>query len=556
MKGIRTYGILLLVLVSADIHSQEFYFGNDLSYVNQMEDCGAVYKENNLPGDVYRIFADHGTNLVSVRLWIDPSWWQAPLVQPQDVKPYYNDLDDVKETIRRSKEEGMQVMLGVHYSDFWADPGRQLIPKRWLEAAWDHEALKDSVYHYTYRLLAGLNDEGLMPEIIKVGNETNAGILMHIPEDNGYNISETVSESWARHALLFNAAIRAIRDISTVSEIKPAIAVHFGGKLNTHGWLFRNLISNGVTDFDIMGISYYYAWHEGSISELETTIRSLRQAHPEYEAMVIETGYPWSTENFDQLGNIITNPDPGYLPVSPGKQLEYLIDYTRAVRKGGGKGVIFWEPAWVSTPCRTPWGTGSSHDHVVFFDPVNTNFMENGGGMWMQSPYYEDLETWKITFKADMSGVDVSQGVYITGTFSGDPWKLIPMTDEGEGIYSYYTYLPPGSTGGFYFLNGSGWHMKENIPTGCRLYQDSCREYSLTRDAGVYPVVWNGCSQVGDPFPGSKPVSGFEVYPNPFHHIVSLIIPVPSECVEIQVLNLHGSQIIKKAFSCLPAKIE
>ncbi|MBE0652377.1 MAG: glycosyl hydrolase 53 family protein, partial [Bacteroidales bacterium] len=139
--------ITLIALISLyEVNSQTFYFGNDLSYVNQMEDCGAVYKEKNNAKDVYEIFADHGTNLVRVRLWIDPSWWQGPLVQPAGVKPWYNDLEDVKETILRSKKAGMQVMLGIHYSDFWADPGRQLIPRAWVNAAYDLNALKDTVY--------------------------------------------------------------------------------------------------------------------------------------------------------------------------------------------------------------------------------------------------------------------------------------------------------------------------------------------------------------------------------------------------------------------------
>jgi len=493
MKHVKILIGLIILLSVNKIQGQEFYFGNDLSYVNQMEDCGAVYKENNVEKDVYQIFSDHGTNLVRVRLWVDPSWWQAPLEQPAGVKPYYNDLVDVSETIRRSKEQGMQVMLGIQYSDFWADPGRQLIPGGWLNSAYEEQALKDSVYAYTYRILSKLNEEGLMPEFVKIGNENNGGILKHIPEENGYEIAATVSNSWSRHAIMYNAAIQAVRDISEVTEIKPEIAVHFSGYLNTQYWSFNNLISHGVTDFDIMGISYYYAWHQGSLNELESTIRSLKESFPQYEPMVVETGYLWSTKNFDQLGNIITTPDPDYLPVSPEKQLEYMVDYTRAVKRGGGIGVIFWEPAWVSTPCRTPWGVGSSHDHVVFFDPVNTNFMENGGGMWMDSPYYTDLDTWKITFKVDMTGMDVSRGVYITGSFTGETWNLIPMTDEGEGIYSYYTYLPRGSEGGYYFLNGPDWNSKEILPPDCKVFQDSCRKYILEEDFQEYELVWGEC---------------------------------------------------------------
>ena len=98
-------------------NGQTFYRGNDLSYANQMEDCGAVFKENGVPKDVYQIFADHGTNLVRVRLWVDPSW-QNSLVQPDGVKPQYSDFEDVKETIARSKAAGMQVLLDFQFSDF------------------------------------------------------------------------------------------------------------------------------------------------------------------------------------------------------------------------------------------------------------------------------------------------------------------------------------------------------------------------------------------------------------------------------------------------------
>lgn len=385
--------VILLWAAEITVQStaQPFYFGNDLSYVNQMEDCGAVYRENGIAKDVYRIFADHGTNLVRVRLWVDPSWWQQPIQQPSGVKPYYNDTADVKETIRRSKSAGMQVMLDLHYSDFWADPGRQLIPRAWLNEAYNTSGLADSVYSYTVRILKNLDKEGLMPEIVKIGNENNSGILSQIAGENGYDPIETVSTDWSRHAILFNAAIRAVRDAGAHASISPKIAIHFTNKLSGHVWNFSNLIAKGVKDFDIMGISYYYAWHGGSISQLESTIKSLVTKFPGYEVMVVETAYLWSTENFDEMNNIIAIPDPHYLPVIPEKQKEYMIDYTRAVMRGGGTGVVFWEPAWVSTPCRTPWGRGSSHDHVVFFDPVNTNFMENGGGTWTEPQNYQDI---------------------------------------------------------------------------------------------------------------------------------------------------------------------
>lgn len=519
---------------------QEFIFGQDLSYVNQMEDCGAVFQEDGVPKDVYRIFADHETNLVRVRLWVDPSWWQDPLDQPDGVKPHYNDYEDVKETIQRAKDEGMKVMLGLHYSDFWADPGRQLIPRSWLDVAYDLEALKDSVYDYTARVLRGLEGEGLMPDFVKIGNETNGGILKHIPEENGYDPASTVSNSWSRHAQLFNAGIKAVRDVGATASINPEVVLHFSNQLSGQVWNFNNIISNGVTDFDVIGISYYYAWHGGSIGELESTIRNLVQTFPAYQVMVVETGYLWTTKNFDSMGNIINEPDPRYLPVIPEKQLEYMVDYTRAVMRAGGKGVIFWEPAWVSTPCRTPWGIGSSHDHVVFFDPYNTNFMENGGGIWCHPEYYEDLDAKKVTFKVNASEILVPEGVFIAGSWLPDTNAIVPMADEGNGLFSYFTYLPEGSEGSYFFLSGESWDSIEPVPVSCRSQDNDGRDYQIGSTNELYSFHWGICN------PASAPQELNErclIFPNPARDRIRVNLSPGMQNSTIDLYEATGKKI-------------
>lgn len=493
----RYLSFFLLVFMAFNSSSQNFYFGNDLSYVNQMEDGGAVYKENMQAKDVYHIFADHGTNLVRVRLWVDPSWWQSPLQQPVGVKSWYNDIVDVKETIRRSKQAGMKVMLDLHFSDFWADPGRQLVPRKWIGIATNNDLLRDSVYKYTKRILINLNSEGLMPEIVKVGNETNSGILRHIPQDgSSYEIKTTLSSSWTRHAIFFNAAIKAIREVGATASVNPKIALHFSNKLSGQVGNYRNVINSGITDFDIMGISYYYSWHRGSIKELQSTIASLKSNFPNYQPMVVETGYLWSTKNYDSMGNIINDPDPEYLPVIPEKQLEYMIDFTRAVMKGGGIGVVFWEPAWVSTPCRTPWGVGSSQEHVAFFDPVNTNFMDNGGGRWTESRFYTDITARKVVFQVNMTGKDVSNGVYITGDFTAESgkWKLIPMVNVENGIYSYSTFMKAGTTGAFYYLSGNDWSARETVPSNCAKANNTDRQYTIPDADITFRYSFGACS--------------------------------------------------------------
>jgi len=493
----RYLWIIILLFLSSNSFGQDFYFGNDLSYVNQMEDAGAIYKENAQPMDVFRIFAGHGTNLVRVRLWVDPSWWQSPLQQPAGVKSFYNDIVDVTETIRRSKEAGMKVMLDIHFSDFWADPGRQLVPRKWIGVASNINLLRDSVYNYTKRILTGLNKQGLMPEIVKVGNETNGGFINQIPQDNNsFEVKSTISTSWTRHAILYNAAIKAIREVGATATINPKIALHFSNKLSGQVWNYQNVINNGITDFDIMGISYYYSWHVGSIQELQSTIASLKSNFPNYQPMVVETGYLWSIKNYDSMANIINNPDPQYLPVCPEKQLEYMIDYTRAVMKGGGIGVVFWEPAWVSTSCRTPWGVGSSQDHVAFFDPVNTNFMENGGGRWTEPQFYINSAAQKVIFKVDMTGKDVSKGVYISGDFTAEngTWKIIPMLNEGNNLYSYYTFLESGKTGAYYFLNGNDWKSRETVPADCAKASGTDRQYTIPDSGITYLYKFGGCN--------------------------------------------------------------
>jgi arabinogalactan endo-1,4-beta-galactosidase len=486
-----------LGLMSISCFSQTFYFGNDLSYANQMEDCGAVFKENGIPKDVYRIFADHGTNLVRVRLWNEPSW-QNSLSQPAGVKSEYSDFEDVKETVRRAKNAGMMVMLDLQLSDFWADPGKQLIPAPWIDVATDTALLADSVYNYVTKILSSLGSDTIMPEIVKIGNENNGGILRHTILNPDYSVGGSVSNSWARHAHLYKAAIKAVRDIGISHGIRPKICLHYSGIQYVASW-YQTLMNHGVTDFDIIGFSYYYAWHGGSIAELGNTIRSLKSAYPDYEVMVAETGYIWSLENFDGMANIIATPDPAYLPVCLEKQLEYMVDYTREVMNAGGSGVIFWEPDWVSTPCRTPWGQGSAHDHLVFFDPENTNFMENGGGRWTEPQFYEHNSYKKVTFKVSSQNAATPGKMYITGNITGESWKIMPMFYEGQDLYNWSTYLPEGDSGAFYFLSDSLWEARETVPAGCAIWWNTDRGYKIGSNDTIISYKWGTCQSAETP---------------------------------------------------------
>jgi arabinogalactan endo-1,4-beta-galactosidase len=353
-----------------------FLFGADLSYVNEMEDCGVVYRENGVPKDPYQIFADHNCGIVRLRLWHTPAWYDT-----LNAGQRYSDLPDLKRSIRRAKEAGMKVLLDFHLSDTWADPSRQLAPEAWQAVTDNLPVLQDSLYNYVYGVMMELHGEGLWPELVQIGNETNRGILLsHAVNNAGWSLD------WPRNAALFNTGIRAVRDAEQDAETETQIALHVAGPSNA-AWFFQQFEAYGVTDYDIIGLSYYWAWHQPtSIAQAGEIIANLRAAHPGKEVMVFETGYIWTLDYNDNAANIINDAHPDYLPVSPETQKQWLIDFTQEVIDKGGASVMYWEPAWVSSTCFTPWGQGSHQEHATFFD-FDNNLLPNGGIGWMEHGY-------------------------------------------------------------------------------------------------------------------------------------------------------------------------
>ena len=182
----------------------QFVMGADLSYVNQVQDYGGVYKDSAITKDPFTIFKNHGTNVVRVRLWHNPIW-----LKPLNAGKMYSDLYDVERTIQRAKAAGMAVNLDIHYSDTWADPANQTIPAAWAGASL--AVLKDSVYNYTMAVLNYLKTKNLVPEMVQVGNENNSGMLWPLGQTTGNNFTAFCS--------LLKSGIKAVRDFSTTSTI-------------------------------------------------------------------------------------------------------------------------------------------------------------------------------------------------------------------------------------------------------------------------------------------------------------------------------------------------
>jgi len=331
----------------------EFNMGVDLSYVNQVNDYGGIYRDSGKVKDCFKILKDHGANTVRVRLWHTPIW----VGNLNNGKMYY-DLYGVEKTIRRAKEAGLAVSLDIHYSDRWADPGNQQIPVAWANLPLN--ILRDSVYNYTLAVLNYYKSKDLIPEMVQVGNETNNGMC--------WPVGKVVNNDFSSYAELLKSGIKAVRDFSVTASIKPKVIIH-EAQLQTASWWMQGLTSKGVTDFDILGLSHYTKWSTvKTMQGVTDTIRKLVNTYGKM-VMVVETGYPWTTGNADSYNNIFSGNDtaPGY-GISSEDQLRYLKDLTQAIINGGGKGIQYWEPAWITSGLNDSWGIGSSWDNVTLFD--------------------------------------------------------------------------------------------------------------------------------------------------------------------------------------------
>ena len=328
-----------------------FYYGADLSYVNEMQDCGATYKNSNgTVQDPYIIFKNEGANLVRLRLWHNPTWTN------------YSNLQDVKRSIQRAKTQGMHILLDFHYSDTWTDPSKQQIPAAWINVIDDTQTLGNVLYNYTYNTLLELFNEDLLPNIVQVGNEINPMILQ-----DGDLVWPIV---WERNSYLINKGIEAVRNISEDKNETIEVMLHIAQPENGLWW-FEQATQNGVTDFDWIGLSYYPIWSDYSLDEVQTPLTTLKNTYNK-KLMIVETAYPFTMDNADNANNILGNDAlvNGY-PASQQGQLNYLNQLKTVVKNAGGEGIVYWEPAWVSTDCFTLWAQGSHWDNATLFDHDN-----------------------------------------------------------------------------------------------------------------------------------------------------------------------------------------
>lgn len=310
----RILSLILLILINHPTFSQEYAIGADLSFLKQAEDSGFEFKENGQAKPGLQIFKDHGYNWIRLRLFHTPT--RLP-----------NNLEYTIALAKEAKEMGYKFLLDFHYSDTWADPGKQFIPKAWEGLA--HETLVDSVYEYTRKTMIAFRKAGAFPEMVQVGNEIINGMLWpdgKLPE-NRDNFAE-----------LLQAGINGVY-AGCGNHPHPRIMIHIdkGGDWQATKYFFDMLNSYNV-QYDVIGQSYYPWWH-GSILDLRNCLNRTAETYKK-DIIVVEAAYNFAPAEYRDK--------PAPFPESPEGQKEFLEEVNRVVmnvKDNRGIGIFWWEPA-------------------------------------------------------------------------------------------------------------------------------------------------------------------------------------------------------------------
>ncbi len=373
---------------------EDFIKGVDVSSIIALENSGVVfYNTQGEVQDIFQTLQEHGVNYIRVRVWNDP--------YDENGNPYGGGNNDVATAIaigKRATAQGLKLCVNFHYSDFWADPGKQMVPKAWAGMNVDQKA--EALYDFTKEALEAMLAEGIDIGIVQIGNETT-----------GKMSGET---NWINIAKLMNAGSRAVREVSAAYDQDIMIAVHFTnperGVAEYHR--YGMILNNFNVDYDIFASSYYSFWH-GTLANLTAVLKDIADSFGK-KVMVAEVSYAYTYENGDDFGNTISEESHVVkpYPITVQGQADAVRDCIQAVVDVGeaGIGVFYWEPAWIPVPGSNyqerfelweKYGSGWATSYAASYDP-NDAGKYYGGSSWDNQAMFDfngrplaSLQVWK-----------------------------------------------------------------------------------------------------------------------------------------------------------------
>lgn len=314
--------------------------GMDISSLAEVEQCGGRFYDHGEEKDLLEILKAYGTDYVRLRLWNDP--------YAEDGSPYGAGCSDFQATLKLAKRalaQGFGFLLDFHYSDFWADPGKQTIPKAWRGL--DEQGLVQAVYDFTKKTLEDFRAAGAMPTMVATGNELSNGLLWpygKAPHDQAI-------------AKLVSAGIRAVR----AAENGLPVMVHLdnGGNNDLYRRWFDQYFANGGEDFEYIGLSYYPFWH-GNLAALEANMHDIARRYHK-DLIVAEVSMGFTMEDYQDYEKLTDQERKGYAtkphltkgldyPMTKKGQADFMRDFLSRIQNvpfQKGKGFFYWEPAWL-----------------------------------------------------------------------------------------------------------------------------------------------------------------------------------------------------------------
>lgn len=354
MKNLWKVGVIILMLSTLLFASEKsFILGVDVSMLYEIERLGGRFYDAGVEKDCLEILKHYGVNWVRLRIWNDPT----------NLGGGSCNHENMTELAAKAKKYGLKVLIDFHYSDWWADPGKQNKPKAWRDL--HGEDLQRALYDYTKFVLEYMKERDVRVDMVQVGNELNNGFLW--PDGQ---ISGPDAGGFEGFTALLKAAIKAVRDFDP--EIPIVVHLAEGGNNSLFRWFFDELVERNV-DFDIVGVSYYPYWH-GTLEQLSLNLNDVSQRYKK-DVLIVETAYPWTLQDADGHANIFGDESlqwtAGYLATVRGQTsfLRDLIKVLRQIPDGRGLGFFYWEGAWIPVK-GAGWKTGEGNpwENQTLFD--------------------------------------------------------------------------------------------------------------------------------------------------------------------------------------------
>ena len=277
--------------------------GADISFLPELEYKGIKFNDNGQEKDALQILINHKINYIRLRIFNNPAADSG-----YSPKLGFCDLEHTKAMAKRVKAAGMKLLLDFHYSDTWADPGKQFKPLAW--EGLNFTQLKAAINKYTKEVLLALKNQGTLPDMVQVGNEINHGMIW--PEGSSKNM-DTLSQ-------FLKAGIAGVNEVDPSINIMLHIAC--GGQNKESRYFLDYMLSHGVT-FDIIGQSYYPKWH-GTLDSLKDNLTDLAKR---YEQDIIVVEYTeHKTEVNDINFNLPDNKGKGTCIWEPLSTWEYFVE--------------------------------------------------------------------------------------------------------------------------------------------------------------------------------------------------------------------------------------